>query len=141
MKAKLLVAATLLAVSVTASAMPAKPKKCPSASALHDVGLSRDIVVQNDKDQTWIVGHLRDDYGTKNDWTFLVANIQADDEEDAYNKAKDSLNSLSFAQGPVAIQQISKWACAYNTDEGYLGISVTPAFDGANFGNVTSYFK
>ena len=141
MKSKLLVAASLLAISVTASAMPAKPKACPSASALHDVGLSREIVVRNDRDQTWIVGHLRDNYGTKNDWSFLVANVQADDEDDAYNKANESLNSLSFAQGPVALEQISKWACVYNTSEGYLAVSVTPAFDGANVGNVTSYFK
>ncbi len=49
MKSKLLVAATLLAVSVSASAMPPKPKKCPSASALHDVGLSREIVVPNEQ--------------------------------------------------------------------------------------------
>lgn len=128
---KLIFTASLLAFSVsTLAGMPAKPKKCPTAANISSTELTRDVVVQ-DQDGSWVVGVMSNAYGTKNNWTFVIGKIEADDEDDAFNKASASLSSLSLMRGPIAIQQISKWGCAYGNDENYPAVAVTPAFDGS----------
>ena len=131
MKLKLLVAASLLAFSVNSiAAMPPKPKKCPTAASIQAEGLSNELVVQ-DSDGTWVVGLMQSDYGTKYSWTFVVGKIEADDENDAFDKATASLSSLAFARGPIAISQISKWGCAYTNDENYPAVAVSPSLEGS----------
>jgi hypothetical protein len=137
MKIKLLATAAILALSTTVYALPQKPEKCPSTSAIHDAGLGDDIIVQDNHGQ-WIVGLMSSEYDTPGvTWTFLVGNIDAADQEEAYNKAKDSLETIQFQKGPVPIQQISRWGCVYNNENNYIAIAVTPDLSGGMLQNVT----
>jgi hypothetical protein len=136
MKTKLLVAASILAFATAAQALPPKPAKCPGAAAINSVGLSKDVVAQ-DKDGLWVVGVMKNKYDTKDAWTFVVGRIDAKDAKDAFKKASATLPTLKFQQGPIAIQQLNKWGCAYSTDAGYVAISVTPQLQGMSLSSVS----
>lgn len=137
MKIKLLTAATLLALSTSVYPMPQKPAKCPSAAAIHDGGLSTDLV-EKDYNGQWVVGLISSQYDTPGvTWTFIVGKIDAADGEEAYNKAKESLETLQFKSGPVPIQQISRWGCAYSNANNYILIAVTPDLAGGMLQSMT----
>jgi hypothetical protein len=103
--------------------MPPKPAKCPGASSIASFGVD---VVESDKDGTWVAGVLSNNYDTQNAWTFALGKISARNANEARDKAMDSLGSLSFRYGPVAVEQYNVWACLYGTAEGYMGVTITP---------------
>lgn len=129
MKIKLLIAATALAFTSNAFALPPKPAKCPGVEAIRAGGLSKEIVEQ-DRDGTWLVALIKSNYDTKDSWSFVVGKIQAKDRADAFKKASASLASLTFRQGPIPVTQIKRWACMYATDQNYVAVSVTPDLTG-----------
>ena|SRR3990167_4594069 len=138
MKSKLLLVATsLLAFSTAVHAFPTKPAKCPSVASIAAVGLNKNVVEQ-DKDGLWVVGMMKHNYDTRDTWTFVVGKINAKNKNDAFQKASASLAGLSFAQGPVAVERINRWACGYNSAAGYAAVSVSPHLDGISLTNVPS---
>ena len=127
MKVKILtsiIATTLLTLS-TAHALPPKPDKCPSVSALQSIALER---AEKDNDGKWGAGVMRNNYDTKDSWTFVVGDIQADDESDAMNKARDAMTSLHFSEGPKPM--FDMWFCMYKNDKNYVSVAVNPPLDG-----------
>lgn len=126
MKAKLVIAASILAATTAAHAFPPKPAKCPSVASLAAAGLSRQVISKDPSTDLWVVGIMKHPYDTTNNWTFLVSRIRANDGNDAFNKATGSLSSLFFQEGPVALTQIGKWGCSYGTSWGYTAVAYTP---------------
>ena len=43
----------------------------------------------------------------------------AENKEDAKNKAKNALADITLANGPIQIRPTA-WSCSYNTNEGYI---------------------
>jgi hypothetical protein len=105
--------------------MPPKPAKCPSATSIASVGIE---LVEKDQNGTWAAGVLSNTYNTNDKWTFAVGPIVASNSSEARGKAIESLSSLSFNRGPIAVEQYNVWACLYRTDQGFMGVAVTPAF-------------
>ncbi len=130
MKNKLLSATVILALSSNVFAMPKKPERCPGAEAIASAGLS-DEIIEKDMNGQWLVTVISNQYdtpGTK--WSFIVARIDAESREEAFEKAKISLGSLDHKQGPTAIQQISRWGCTYSNAQNYVAIAITPDLAG-----------
>lgn len=130
MKNGLLIAATILAISSTAIATPSKPAKCPSADAIRAAGLSMDAIEQNQSDGSWAVGLMQSRYDTNDSWTFIVGRIAARNKNEAFERAKAALASLSFNQGPVLATRINRWECGYSNSAGFIAITVTPDLKG-----------
>ena len=129
MKTKLILAATLLAFSTLAQAMPVKPAKCPSPASLAANGLNRNTVAL-DRDGLWAVGMMKNKYDTRDPWTFVIGRIRANNADDAFQKATANLSSLSFQVGPIAVERINRWGCGYNTAAGYTASAFTPNLEG-----------
>lgn len=135
MKSKLLLAASILAAT-SALAYPPKPAKCPDAATIAAGGLSKSVIAKDQNGQ-WVVGMMKSKYDTKDNWTFVVGRISATGPEDAYDKATAALHSLKYQQGPVAMQQISKWGCTYSNNANYAAIAVTPSLEGVAITSIT----
>lgn len=136
MKVKFLIAATILAFSAAAQAMPAKPAKCPGVPALKSIGLSKDVVIRDKTDKTWAVGRMKHKFDTRDDWTFVVGKIEADNTKEAYKKAASALKTLRFQQGPIAVQRYNRWACTYSNDRAYPAVAMTPSIEGAGIAGI-----
>ena len=123
---KILISTICSLILNSAAAMPPKPAKCPSVSALQT---SVFVDADQDEDGVWEVGVLNNNYDTKEGWTFFLRNLFANGRQDALNRGTKALKTLSFQQGPTAISDFDMWVCNYITAEGYEGVAVTPAFE------------
>lgn len=124
MKKSLLISSLIGAVYLSpafALQQPPQPQKCPSASAIQAVGVSRTVI---ETSNLWFTGRRHQNYDTTDAWTFVLGNIVATGANDAYNKAVVGLTSLSFPTGPM-VGPLSKWLCLYTTLEGYTGVAIT----------------
>lgn len=137
MKRKLVLAASILALSTTALAFPPKPAMCPGAASLAAAGLDSRVISRG-PDGLWAVGMLKNKYDTTVFWTFIIARISANDAVDAFNRAAANLKTLTFQQGPVANQRLNKWECFYSTASGYAAIAVNPSLEGAAISTLTN---
>ena len=134
---RLIIAASILALSAAAHALPSKPAKCPSVDSIRAVGLSTDAVEQDRNDGTWAVGFWRSKYDTVDSWSFIIGKIPARNNIEAYEKAKAALASISFKSGPVAAAQINRWMCGYNNNANFVAVSVTPDLRSGKLNSVT----
>jgi len=122
----------LLGMNV-AFATSSPPVDCPNPAAIQAAGVSSNVVKVNDG---WFAGRRHELYGTTHLWTFAIANIAANDAQDAYNKAVTGLKSLVFLAGPVI--ENGRWVCSYQTSvEGYSAFAVTPPISLAETVNYT----
>ncbi len=111
----------------TVLAFPPKPEKYPDAAVIAAAGLSKETA-ELGSDKLWTVSIMHVEYpGTNEAWTFIVSKIPAISAQDAYLKAIASLGSMTYAQGPVKIDDILRWAVIYRSKEQYAGMAITPA--------------
>jgi|ERR1700733_5107755 len=96
---------------------------CPAVSKIQDVGLSDNLV--KDNDGKWYAGRISQNYGTANLWTFVIGGISAPNKEKAVTFANLALSSLSYSSGPSKAPG-GKYLCVYNNDFDYLSGAVTP---------------
>jgi hypothetical protein len=108
--------------SLTAYAAPV-PTQCPGVEAIKAAGLASAERV--DEDGGFAVGQVNT-YGTPNNWGFVifVPYTDAGSEQDALNKANQSLPTLTGGQGPI--QNEGRWICTYSTANGYQAGALTP---------------
>lgn len=130
MKFNIITAAIMLSLTPMAQAMSEKPEACPNVDALQAAGLSAQYLEHDSSGWTaFNVSSKYDNTGKHNDngraWSFAVTDIQADNQADAYTKAKHSLDSLQFVSGPFEVKIVDEWGCYYQTSEGYKGIAFT----------------
>lgn len=124
---------TLISLSVIASSAIfsyPKPEMCPSVAALQSVKF--EVASLYSKNNTWAVGVLRNNYETKDTWTFFIDGFKAKDNDDAIAKGNAALTSLSFLGGPFHVEQpdFDMWYCDYNTILGEQTMAYTPAYQG-----------
>ncbi len=129
MKLKMTLLAALLTCTAPLYAFPTQPSKCPDADKIAAAGLSKDII-EKDFNGQWIVLMPRNNYKTVNSWSFIISKIDAENREEAYTKAVNSLQTLTFDQGPYQVSHMKKWGCRYHTSENFLGVTVTPDLQG-----------
>jgi hypothetical protein len=89
-----------------------------------------DAIDQNRGDGSWAVGLMQNKYDTNDSWTFIIGRIGARNKNEAFEKAKAALASLTFNQGPVLATQINRWECGYSNSAGFIAITVTPDLKG-----------
>ena len=112
-----------------------KPSACPSVAAIKKIGLSGNII--QDNDGKWYAGRTSQNYETKEKWTFVIGGITAANKVDAMKKAKDALATLCYRSGPKKAPA-NKWLCLYDNNKHYLSGAVTPPiddFDGMKYYN------
>jgi len=101
----------------------ANPTKCPSTSAILQVGLHR--AHQFDLKNWWGVTEQLQYYDTKDGWQFKIGKFSAKDELDAITKAHKSLQTLRYKNGPndegTTRDGLEVWSCNYLTADGYQG--------------------
>lgn len=102
---------------------PPPPSVCPNVIALQAVGVSQNVVQDNQR--LWYTGRRNQKYATPNNWTFIIGKIPAANTSEAYTKAVIGMNTLSFQLGPF-MGPIGKWICLYNTAEAYTAVTVYP---------------
>lgn len=100
-----------------------KPKTCPAVAAITAIGVSRNV--QPNGEDLWVAGRRDQQYGTIDDWTFLIGNIPATGIDQAYHEATSALASLAFQKGPLT-GPLSKWLCYYTTLQGYTAVTINP---------------
>ncbi len=99
------------------------PEKCPGESAIAAVGIES---VANIVGSIWAAGVMSNNYDTTDAWSFAVAGIYASDEDEAREKATESLSSLQYVAGPISIPIVDAWGCLYQTSQGYQAVTITP---------------
>jgi hypothetical protein len=128
---KLKIMATLLCLSLSQlsfSVPPPKPAACPSMSALKAVGIN--LVLK--KYGVWYGGVKNANYATKENWTFVIGEFLAKNQDEARSKIIASLNSMTLFEGgpqPFIIQGKDSWLCAYRDQSGHFASAVTPIED------------
>ena len=127
MKIKFLIAVSVFAFSTIVQAMPTKPEKCPGINEIASVGLSKDFIGKNKDNDTWTVGMPHNMYKTNVSWTFLIGNINAKNQDEAYQKANDSLPTLIRNSELTYMQDLNVWMCFYKTKTRYNAVSISPA--------------
>jgi len=130
MKINLLLAISMALLATAAHAIPPKPERCPGADSIASVGITHEIITR-DMNGEWVVLKPSSEYDTTGTrWSFIIGKIKAADEKEALEKAKSSLASLAFKQGPYPLQSISRWGCMYHNRQNYLATAVTPDLSG-----------
>jgi hypothetical protein len=123
-KKQLLISASAILLMQTAqAAIPPQPEVCPPVAAVQAVGVSRNVV--QDDDGLWFTGRRNQMYTTKSHWTFLIGRIPAPNASQAYNKAAAALGTLTFVLGPF-FGPFGKWVCNYNTGANFPAVAINP---------------
>lgn len=113
-----------LSLTQIAQAAPTpEPQVCPSVAAIQAIGVSRNVV--QDNDGLWMAGRRDQKYNTNNDWTFILGKIPAPTASSAYNRAVVALQSLNFQLGPLN-GPLGKWICWYSTSQGFTAVAINP---------------
>jgi hypothetical protein len=105
----------------------ASPLTCPSTSQIQQVGLSKQLI--QDNNGRWYAGRTIQNYGTPEQWTFIIGGIRARNESSAYFMAQHALKSLRSITRPVPVPA-DKWLCLYSNHAGYLSGAITPPVTG-----------
>jgi hypothetical protein len=96
------------------------PASCPSVQSIQSAGL---LAAELGDDNTYDVGQINN-YGTPDTWGFVINVTGASSIQDAMNKAKIALSTLSGAPTPIYYQ--GEWVCLYNSAQGYIIGAITP---------------
>ena len=125
MRLRLLVAPVVLFITQLVNATPSpKPVSCPTDLAIKKIGVS---AIAQDRADTWMAVELKNNYGTSDEWTFMITAFKGNTPEEILKKANEALTKLYFTDGPI--QNGQKWFCTYLTgsDPFIVGMAVTPA--------------
>jgi hypothetical protein len=101
-----------------------KPMKCPSAKSIKSISINQTLF--KDGNGNWYGGRSKQYYDTSDIWTFVIGNIRANNNKDAYRFALRAMRSLSFYDGPMRGRNDQEWVCLYRNNEDYLALTVTP---------------
>ena len=102
------------------------PAACPTVDAIKNAGLSG---VMEDKRYNVYAVYQISRYSTPTTWGFFIAvpSDQAISREDATNKAKEALRTVSGQPNPTAVDDTQKrWYCWYDNAYHYVSVAVTP---------------
>ncbi len=116
-----------LLVATTTFALPPKPTNCPSVTALQ--GALFDYATKNGPADPWQVAQRTNNFNTAEPWTFTLFFFDVQTEQDAIVAATQSLNSLTFVQGPLPYESLDAWLCIYQANNEVQGLAITPAMD------------
>lgn len=127
MKFKLLTASLALIIANTAFAETNAPTSCPFPSAFKNIAITN---VMKDEDGSWLGVEWKNNFGTTNEWTFAVGDIEAESAGDALVQVNTTINELSYQQGPIkgGNDNITMWICIYSTPvKAFAAATITPA--------------
>lgn len=108
------------------------PHRCPNVAILQEVGLSDNLV--RDNDGKWYAGRTSQDYGTRQHWTFVIGGISAPTKQKALLEANEALATLRYHSGPSKAPA-DKWLCLYDNDDDLPSGAVTPPVSRLGFIN------
>jgi hypothetical protein len=128
--------ATSFAYAVTPP-IPPQPERCPTVEALQAVSVSRQTIAIN---SLWFAGRRDNAFGTKNQWTFIIGNITATNNSQAYSKAITALSTLFFQAGPWYEREWNRWVCLYANAQGFPVIAMDPPLTSLN-SSIAQYIK
>ena len=136
---KSLVLSAAMAISLVPAVNAATaPTACPAIPLIQKAGLA--FVEKDNDNHMYIVAQINK-YATTSMWAFavLMDDTQATSKQDALNKAKDAMKTLSGSPEPTLIDEASEkdkqqWYCLYENQYNYLTVSITPiSVSGNNF--------
>lgn len=102
---------SLVLLGLVNAAYAEAPQKCPSASAIQNTP----FYVQKDG-KHYAAFQDNHKYDTNDGWDFVIFYIDANSLDEATDKAKKALSTLTFNNGPV---RTLGWKCFYNIEYGY----------------------
>lgn len=109
--------------SVNATTMP-KPEQCPSVASLKAVGIQLNEVFETyiGRWETRTVNK----FNTNNYWYFDIARIHANDQNEAHQKANDTLSTMILTSGEPKWYPppVDHWMCEYFAWPLYIVIRV-----------------
>lgn len=89
-----------------------KPERCPSGADLRSVGIKYSEVFEIFMGR-WETRSISQ-FNTNNYWYFDIARIDANNHNEAYQKAKDALGTLILTSGPTWYPPpVEHWMCNY----------------------------
>lgn len=112
-----LIASLIFAGSALAAKINDETIVCPSVNALKSAGVVMPEVVGFN---SYIVYNLGQ-YGTENNWVFVVGLIPAESDDDAINQANDALATLSGNPEPEEYRE--NLMCNYDIGSGLMAIA------------------
>jgi hypothetical protein len=117
--------------------IPPQPERCPAVAALQKVGVSRQTLAIN---SLWFAGRRDNAFGTADQWTFIVGNITATNNSQAYDKAVTALSTLFFQAGPWYEREWNRWVCLYANAQGFPAVAFNPPLTSFN-ASIAQYIK
>jgi len=99
------------------------PERCPSVSAIKQVGLQIAIPIGD----SWAAGTYNQKYDTHEDWTFIFMDIKAASNAEAFARSNAALQSLVFQAGPI--NSSTTWMCTYSDQQGYPAYAINHPVD------------
>lgn len=96
---------------------------CPQAKDIKSVGVNARLF--RDSTGNWVAGRSSQRYNTADQWSFVIYNIVAKNNDDAYNLANKALAALKFRSGPNVGRNKDEWYCLYRAGK-YQSAAITP---------------
>lgn len=96
--------------------LPAKPAQCPNASVIKQTGLS---MAERVLGQGYSVYHFSP-YDTNNQWLFVIAIIDANNEVAALSQGNQVLKTLTGSPKPIPTDDQDAWQCTYQVQGQYV---------------------
>ncbi|MHB1948927.1 MAG: hypothetical protein ACYCQI_12545 [Gammaproteobacteria bacterium] len=106
--------ALTLLIFVFASPVWAVKPACPKASDIQNNPNFHDMHYT-----TWDGFAGYEGYTNRDNWFFIMGHIEASSVNDALDKAKIALSTLTFSRGPIQNGDLEEWLCYYNVKPGY----------------------
>lgn len=125
MKLRALLAVSLVGLcQMSFAKMPPKPAKCPAVSALKS---SPFLFAQKPDEAPGYVAATMGSYGTKDQWAFVMAFIEADNMASAVMTANKELPNVYGNPEPFPVEDQEVWFCGYGVKgTPYQAIAITP---------------
>lgn len=135
MKLQVISAFILLSLAQFAFASPsAKPNRCPSVSAIKNVGFTTIAKAKG----LWYAQVQSNHFQTDEEWSFIISGFKAANKSDATNQVTNAMNSLYlYQEDPFPSHQpdgVERWACLYkdrtkNASEHLAETHTPPAYN------------
>jgi len=109
-KSKLATLTGALVLASSTFAMTEKPMACPSLVAIQGEGVTMASEILGDLYLTYNTSN----YGTPNDWYFIMGPVSAQSEANALEKANKVLKTMSSIPFPQSDED-GNWVCEYPT--------------------------
>lgn len=110
----------LMSLALSTSVL-ADEVKCPSVASLKQGMFTK---IESFDGLHYYVYQSVSNYDTQKKWRFAFYSIEATSTSDAFEKAKKSLPTLVFKEGPIQ-DPSGTWQCIYDSATGYRGVAKT----------------